>query len=158
MWQCPLLLKYITYVIFSMRNEARVLIFLAKTGPSKASQVALALRINRTDTYRTIRNLQRRGLVEATLQQPVRFQSVPFGGCLQVLMYETKTQLKILEQRGEALRQQFQNVRLEPVIQEVEGFQVVEGSISVEQRLRHMYAQANRAETWSLMGIRLYFS
>jgi sugar-specific transcriptional regulator TrmB len=60
-------------------------------------------------------------------------------------MDETKTRLKILEQRGGALRQLFQNVRVEPVIQEVERFQVVEGRISIEQRLLHMYAQANKS-------------
>jgi sugar-specific transcriptional regulator TrmB len=126
------------------RNEARVLIFLAKTGPSKASEVALALGINRTETYRTIRNLQRRGLVEVTLQRPVRFQSVPFGRCLQALTDETKTRLRILERRGETLAQQFQNVTIEPVSREVERFQVVEGRISIEQRLQRMFAQAKR--------------
>lgn len=127
------------------RNEARVLIFLAKTGPSKASQAALALRINRTETYRTIRNLQRGGLVEATLERPVRFQSVPFDRCLQVLIDARKARLRILEQRGEALRQQFQNVRVEPTIQEVERFQVVAGRMSIEQRLQHICAQANKS-------------
>lgn len=127
------------------QNEARVLIFMAKTGPSKASQVALALRINRTETYRTIRNLQRGGLVEATLERPIRFQSVRFDICLQVLIGERKARLRILEQRGDTLRQQFQNLRVEPAIQELERFQVVEGRTSIEQRLQHMYAQANKS-------------
>ena len=127
------------------RNEARLLIFLAKTGPSKASQAALAVKMNRTEIYRTIKNLQRRGIVEATLQQPVRFQSVPFDRCLQVIMDETKTRLKILERRGESLRQQFQNIKVEPVVQEVERFQVVEGRIGIEQRLQHMYAEAHKS-------------
>ena len=95
------------------RNEARVLVFLAKTGPSKASEVARAIQINRTETYRTIRNLQRRGLVEATLERPVRFQSGPFEKCLQVLIDERKARLRILEQRGENLRRQFEVIRVE---------------------------------------------
>jgi sugar-specific transcriptional regulator TrmB len=124
------------------RNEARVLVFLAKTGPSKASEVARAVQINRTETYRTIRNLQRRGLVEATLERPVRFQSVSFSKCLQILIDERKAKLRILEQRGEDLRHQFEMMRIEPVSQEVERFQVVEGRLRIEQRLLSMYAQA----------------
>ena len=124
------------------RNEARVLVFLAKTGPSKASEVAGAVQINRTETYRTIRNLQRRGLVEATLERPVRFQSVPFDKCLRVLIDERKAKLRILEQRGEILRRQFEDVRVEPVSQEVERFQVVAGRLRIEQRLHSMSAQA----------------
>ena len=127
------------------RNEARVLVFLAKTGPSKASEVARAVQINRTETYRTIRNLQRRGLVEATLERPVRFQSMPFDRCLRILIDERKAKLRILEQRGEALRRQFADVRVEPVSQEVERFQVVQGRIRIEQRLHGMYGQAQKS-------------
>jgi len=127
------------------RNEARVLVFLAKTGPSKASEVARAVQINRTETYRTIRNLQRRGLVEATLERPVRFQSMPFDRCLRILIDERKAKLRILEQRGEALRRQFADVRVEPVSQEVERFQVVQGRLRIEQRLHGMYGQAQKS-------------
>ena len=127
------------------RNEARVLVFLAKTGPSKASDVARAVQINRTETYRTIRNLQRRGLVEATLERPVRFQSVPFDRCLRILIDERKARLRILEQRGEDLRRQFDDVRVEPVSQEVERFQVVEGRLRIEQRLHGMYAKSQKS-------------
>ena len=127
------------------RNEARVLVFLAKTGPSKASDAARAVMINRTETYRTIRNLQRRGLVEATLERPVRFQSAPFEKCLSTLIEERRARLRILEQRGEALRRQFDVVRVERVTQELERFQVVEGRFRIEQRLHSMYAQAQKS-------------
>ena len=127
------------------RNEARVLVFLAKTGPSKASEAARAVQINRTETYRTIRNLQRRGLVEATLERPVRLQSVPFDRCLSILIDERKAKLRILEQRGETLRRQFATTRVEPVTHEVERFQVIEGMLRIEQRLQKMCAQAQKS-------------
>lgn len=127
------------------RNEARVLVFLAKTGPSKASEVARAVLINRTETYRTIRNLQRHGLVEATLERPVRLQSVPFDRCLSILIEERKARLRILEQRGEALRRQFDVVRVEPVTHEVERFQVVEGRLRIERKLHGICSQAQKS-------------
>lgn len=122
-----------------------MLFFLAKTGPSKASDVARAVQINRTETYRTVRNLQRRGLVEVTLERPVRFQSVPFERCLHILIDERKARLKILEERGENLCRQFEDVHVERLPQEVERFQVVEGRIRIEQRLQAMYAQAEKS-------------
>lgn len=103
------------------------------------------MQINRTETYRTIRNLQRRGLVEATFERPVRFQSVPFDRCLRILIDERKAKLRILEQRGEELRRHFADVRVEPVSQEVERFQVVEGRLRIEQRLLGMYGQAQKS-------------
>ena len=127
------------------RNEARVLLFLAKTGLSKASGVSRAVQINRTETYRTIRNLQHRGLVESTLERPVRFQSAPFEKCLQILIDERKAKLKILERRGEDLRRVFESMQLEPVRQEIERFQVVEGRLRIEQKLQSMYTQARKS-------------
>ena len=118
---------------------------MAKTGPSKASEVARAVLINRTETYRTIRNLQRRGLVEATLERPVRLQSVPFDRCLSTLIEERRARLRLLEQRGESLRRQFAAVRVEPVTHEVERFQVVEGRLRIEQRLQGMCSQAQKS-------------
>jgi len=127
------------------RNEARVLFYLAKSGLSRASGVSRAVQINRTETYRTIRNLQHRGLVEATLERPVRFQSAPFEKCLQILINERKARLKILERRGEDLRRVFETLRLEPVRQEIERFQVIEGRLRIEQKLQSMYTQAKKS-------------
>jgi sugar-specific transcriptional regulator TrmB len=64
---------------------------------------------------------------------------------LQILVDERKARLRILEERGEELRQQFEDIRVEPVVREVERFQVVEGRIRIEQRLQSMYAQARRS-------------
>jgi len=127
------------------RNEARVLFFLAKNGLSRASGVSRAVQINRTETYRTIRNLQHRGLVEATLERPVKFQSASFEECLRILIDERKTRLKILERRGEDLRRMFDTLRSEPVRQEIERFQVIEGRPRIEQKLQSMYTQSKRS-------------
>lgn len=127
------------------RNEARVLFFLAKNGLSRASGVSRAVQINRTETYRTIRNLQHRGLVEATLERPVQFQSAPFEECLRILIDERRARLKILERRGEDLRRIFDTMRSEPVRQEIERFQVIEGRLRIEQKLQSMYSQSKRS-------------
>jgi sugar-specific transcriptional regulator TrmB len=118
---------------------------LARTGPAKAREVARTVQINRTETYRTIKNVQRRGLVEATLERPVRFQSVPFDKCLQILIEERKARLRILEQRGEDLRREFADIHVEPAANETERFQVVEGRIRIEQRLQTMYTHAKES-------------
>jgi sugar-specific transcriptional regulator TrmB len=70
---------------------------------------------------------------------------VPFDRCLRILIDERKARVKILEQRGEDLRRQFNDFHVEPVSQEVERFQVVEGRIRIEQRLHSMYAQAKKS-------------
>lgn len=59
------------------QGEAAVYVHLSMMGPSKASDVAAALRMHRTETYRTLQNLVQRGFASATLSRPQRFQAAP---------------------------------------------------------------------------------
>lgn len=120
------------------RNEARVLTFLAKRGAERASLVARALKLNRTETYRTLRNLQRRGLVEGSLEQPVRFQAAPFSRCLDILIAERKNKVAALEERSGALERVFESLSVETAAPAFERFQVLEGRTRIVQKLLFM--------------------
>jgi len=119
-------------------NEAKVVTFLAKRGAERASVAARALRLNRTETYRTLRNLQRRGLVEASLEQPVRFQAAPFSRCLEILLTERKNKLATLEERAAVLERSFETLSVETGAPAFERFQVLEGRARIGQRLFFM--------------------
>ena len=120
------------------KNEARVVTFLAKRGAERASLVARALKLNRTETYRTLRNLQRRGIVEGSLEQPVRFQAAPFSRCLDILITERKNKIAALEERSGALERAFESFNVETVAPAFERFQVLEGRTRIGQKLLFM--------------------
>jgi len=120
------------------KNEAKVVTFLAKRGAERASVVARALKLNRTETYRTLRNLLRRGLVEGTLEQPVRFQAVPFSRCLEILITERKNKIAALEERSGLLEREFENLSVETAAPAFERFQVLEGRARTRQKLLFM--------------------
>jgi sugar-specific transcriptional regulator TrmB len=58
-------------------EEAAVYVHLSIMGPSKASDLAAALKLHRTEAYRTLQNLVQRGFVSATLGRPSRFEAAP---------------------------------------------------------------------------------
>lgn len=120
------------------KNEAKVVTFLAKRGAERASVVARALKLNRTETYRTLRNLQRRGLVESSLEQPVRFQAAPFSRCLELLISERKNRLAALEERSGILERTFESIGIKIGTPEFERFQVIEGRARIGQKLLFM--------------------
>jgi sugar-specific transcriptional regulator TrmB len=120
------------------KNEARVVTFLAKRGAERASLVARALKLNRTETYRTLRNLQRRGLVEGSLEQPVRFQAAPFSRCLEILIAERKDKVTALEERSSTLERAFESLNVETAAPAFERFQVLEGRTRIGQKLLFM--------------------
>jgi sugar-specific transcriptional regulator TrmB len=133
------------------KNEAKVVTFLAKRGAERASVVARALRLNRTETYRTLRNVQRRGLVEASLEQPVRFQCVPFSRCLEILIAERRNRLATLEERSESLERVFENLSAETAAPAFERFQVIEGRARIGQKLLFM-CENSKLQIDSIMG------
>jgi sugar-specific transcriptional regulator TrmB len=133
------------------KNEAKVVTFLAKRGAERASVVAQALKLNRTETYRTLRNLQRRGLVEASLEQPVRFQAAPFSRCLEVLIAERKNRLAALEERSGLLEHAFENISVETGAPAFERFQVLEGRARIGQKLLFM-CENSKLQIDSIMG------
>ncbi len=120
------------------KNEAKVVTFLAKRGPERVSLIARALKLNRTETYRTLRNLQRRGIAEASLEQPIRFQAAPFSRCLEMLVAERKEKIASLEQRCGALEQSFETFNVETAAPAFERFQVLEGRSRLRQKLLFM--------------------
>lgn len=133
------------------RNEARVLTFLAKRGAERASIVARALKLNRTETYRTLRNLQRRGLVEGSLEQPVRFQAAPFSRCLEILVAERKSRIATLEERSGLLERAFDSLNIETAAPAFERFQVLEGRARIGQKLLFM-CESSKLQIDSIMA------
>ncbi len=63
-------------------KEAETYIFLAKHGILKGGEIAKRTKTHKGLTYRILGNLQRKGLVEATLEAPARFAAVPFEAVL----------------------------------------------------------------------------
>ncbi|MCA1813441.1 MAG: hypothetical protein LC624_05765 [Halobacteriales archaeon] len=56
-------------------DEAAVYVHLSMMGPSKASDVAAAVKLHRTEAYRTLQNLVQRGFASATLSRPAKFEA-----------------------------------------------------------------------------------
>lgn len=58
-------------------REAKLYIHLAMNGPRRASDAAAATRLKRTETYRALEVLSRRGFVTAHLAKPVVYEANP---------------------------------------------------------------------------------
>jgi len=85
------------------RREAEVYIFLSRRGPQGAGSVSTMLKIERVQTYRALKSLQEKGIVEATLEAPTRFSAVPFDNLLNSLITTRKSRISELEAQREAL-------------------------------------------------------
>jgi sugar-specific transcriptional regulator TrmB len=114
------------------QNEIRAYVYLAEADEKKAAEIAEAISLHRTEAYRTLRDLEKRGIVLSTFEKPLRFTAVPLDKAIERLMETEKTRLKLLEKEKAELIQLWSSMpkpRNENSKKEV--FQILEGESQV---------------------------
>ncbi len=84
-------------------TDAQVYVYLTTEGLQKARDIAEALKLYRRQLYRSLENLQRKGIVNASPENPARFSAVPFEKILELLIQTKKEQHKELQENREEL-------------------------------------------------------
>ncbi len=93
-----------TLVKFDLsRNEIKVYIYLARSGMRKAREISDALSLHRTETYRILRDLGKRGLISSVFEKPLKFMATPFDETLDSLIKAKKVKIELLERRKKNL-------------------------------------------------------
>jgi sugar-specific transcriptional regulator TrmB len=75
-------------------TNARIYLTLANSEPLKVSAIAEMAKVARPDTYRAIENLQKMGLIEKIIENPVKYKASPLNQTLQFLLETKKEQYK----------------------------------------------------------------
>ena len=75
-------------------SDAHVYVFLAKKGPHTEKDLCNILTMPKHQVYQCLRNLENRGIVNATLERPAQFTAAPFEKVLDLL---TKAKLEEAE-------------------------------------------------------------
>lgn len=73
------------------RNEARIYIFIAKGQEFSATEIATAIKLHRTETYRILDSLMRRGLVFQVFKKPLRFTTLSFSEGYDILVHTLRS-------------------------------------------------------------------
>ena len=144
------------------KNEIRVYLYLARSGAERAQNIAEALSVHRTETYKILRRLEKQGLVSCTLERPMKFVAVPFEKALSNLIENRRQRLKALERRKEELIELWSSLpKLERAPQRSETFQILEGREQINVKAEDLLQKCKR-ELFALMDddhlLRLYNS
>ena len=78
--------------------DAQVYVFLALNGPHKAKDITNKLSLYKEQLYRSLRNLQEKDVVKATVDYPAVFSAIPFEKILDLLA-------EIKNEEAQALRE-----------------------------------------------------
>ena len=111
-----------------LKNEIRVYVYLARAGERKAAEVAEAISLHRTETYRILRDLEKKGIVFSVFEKPLKFTAVPLERAVDLLIEAQKMKIKLLEQEKVSLVELWSTMpqsKLESNKKEI--FQILEG-------------------------------
>jgi sugar-specific transcriptional regulator TrmB len=115
------------------KNEIRVYVFLARSKERKASEISEALTLHRTETYRILRDLEKRGLVSSVFEKPLKFIATPFERAIEALIEAKKLRILQLERKKKDLISIWLSLPHAEVEQERrEVFQILEGEEQID--------------------------
>jgi sugar-specific transcriptional regulator TrmB len=115
-----------------LKNEIRVYMHLARAGAKKAGEIAESIALHRTETYRILRDLEKKGIVFSIFEKPLKFTAVPLDKAIDLLVDAQKIKIKLLEQEKSSLVELWQSMP-QPKVETVkkELFQMLEGEQQV---------------------------
>ena len=84
-------------------TDAQVYIFLATKGPTKARNLIHNITVTKRQIYRSLKQLQNKGLINANDELPTKFSALPFEVVLDMLIKMKKEQAQDIKKRRKEL-------------------------------------------------------
>jgi len=127
------------------KNEIRVYVYLARSKERKASEISEALSLHRTETYRILRDLEKRGLVSSVFEKPLKFIATPFERAIEALIEAKKLKIQRLERKKKDLIDIWLSLPQPEVKQKrKEVFQILEGEEQLDFKANEIIQNTQR--------------
>jgi pimeloyl-ACP methyl ester carboxylesterase/sugar-specific transcriptional regulator TrmB len=119
-------------------KETGIYIFLAKHGVLTAGEISKKYKMLRPHVYRILKSLQKKGVVELTLESPTRFFSVPFEKVLDKNIRIKKEEYVSLEKAKRILLDDWKSLRTKEILPAIGKFVVIEGNKKIYSKISQM--------------------
>jgi sugar-specific transcriptional regulator TrmB len=127
------------------KNEVRVYLYLARANEHKASEISEALSLHRTETYRILRDLEKKGLISSVFEKPLKFIATPFEKALDILIETKKMKISLLEKRKSSLVNLWLSLpKTETEHERKEVFQILEGEEQINLKADEILNKAKK--------------
>ncbi|MGD6851435.1 MAG: TrmB family transcriptional regulator [Candidatus Bathyarchaeia archaeon] len=140
-----------------LKNEIKVYLYLARAGEKKAGEIAEAIALHRTETYRILRDLEKKGIVFSIFEKPLKFTAVDLDKAIDLLVDAQKIKIKLLEQEKPSLVELWQSMPMaKSEAAKKELFQMLEGEQQVLMKANELLERS--AERFQIYANADYFS
>ena len=128
-----------------MKNEVKVYLHLARASEMKAGEIAESISLHRTETYRILRDLEKKGIVFAIFEKPLKFTAVPLDKAIDLLLDAQKIEIKLLEQEKAGLVELWSSMPKPKVAnEEKQLFQMLEGEQQVLMKANELLERTEK--------------
>ena len=128
-----------------LKNEIKVYLHLARAGEKKAGEIAEAISLHRTETYRILRDLEKRGIVFSIFEKPLKFTAVPLDKAIDMLVDAQKIKIKLLEQEKASVVELWSSMPQPKVADnKKELFQMLEGEQQVLMKANELLERTEK--------------
>jgi pimeloyl-ACP methyl ester carboxylesterase/DNA-binding transcriptional ArsR family regulator len=122
-------------------KESEIYIFLAKQGVLTGGEISKQTKTHRPIVYRLLKKLEKKGLVESTLESPIRFFSVPFEKILDENIKVKYEEASSLEKAKNGLISDWEKISSSIVEPDVGKFFVIKGNRKIYSKISRMIKQ-----------------
>jgi sugar-specific transcriptional regulator TrmB len=127
------------------RLDSKIYIFLAKRGPKKGKEISKTLKVKKQQVYSSLKKLQNKAVVSATLEHPARFSAVPFEKVLDLFIKAKLKEAHTIQQEKNKLLSSWQAMQTAQTSDPSAKFMVIEGRNIIYSRIKQMI-NATRAQ------------
>ncbi len=126
------------------QNEAKLYMYLAKSGAKKAIDVSKALNIPRTETYHLLTKLQNKGLVITSMQHPIKYIAISFEEAIDILIGVFEEKVKSFTNRKSELLNKWAELPqfAYDEVEERNKMQILEGKNSIYSKAKELCSNA----------------
>jgi sugar-specific transcriptional regulator TrmB len=131
-------------------KETEVYIFIAKHGVLKGRKIAEQMKTDKGQLYRILKSLQKKGLVETTLEYPTRFTAVQFENVIDSFVRSKREEVAQIEEAKKDLLSVWKKISQTEIESSLERFAVIEGNNKIHHKISQMVKETRRQLSMAL--------
>jgi sugar-specific transcriptional regulator TrmB len=133
-------------------KEAKIYYILSRIGSASANEISSATQYNRLQTYRSVKGLLDRGIVEISLERPRKYTPLKIEHVISLLQQEAANRIMQLETKKPLLLQKWAEITDFPISRTTHTFRIVQGSKNVFKFATLLFDAAEKSIDIAIKG------